>query len=776
MTTRTLSRLLLGLCVLAALGLLPAPVAAQVAGDGNGEAGGGGSDGVALDGPPAPVPPAVVTRDGDGRVTMRAFRLPGPLTVDGRLDEEVYTRIESVSDFIQQEPAEGAPATERTEVWVFFDERNVYISARNWDSHPERIVANEMRRDHRNINQNQTFTVVLDTFYDRRNGFFFQTNPLGALRDQSVTDERNANNDWNTVWDVKTQRFEQGWTAEMVIPFKSLRYNEGREQVWGVNFRRNIQWKNESSFLTPIPASYNFLGIYKFSSAATLVGIQAPAGSRNIELKPFAITSLTTDRVAEPALRNDLGGDVGFDAKYGLTQSLIADFTVNTDFAQVEDDDQQVNLTRFSLFFPEKREFFLEGQGIFAFGGASGRQGGGGFMGRRSLTPIMFFSRRIGLGEDGAVPIRAGTRVTGRAGAYTVGLLNIQQGEEASSATPATNFSVVRLRRDILRRSNIGVIATNRSAALNAPGSSQTYGIDGDFAFFENLRLATYYARTEAPDLSGGNDSYFGTIDYAADEWGFAYEHLTVGEHFEPEVGFQARDDFRRNFASARYSPRTTNHSWIRQVSNTISLDYITDTRGRLETREASAEFQIQMHNSDFVSVNHGRQYEYLDAPFEISDGVTLPVGGYGFQDTRVNYRFGPQRRFSGFANVSVGSFYNGHRTQVGYGGRVEVTSQLSLEPNVSLNWVDLEQGSFTTTLLRTRVNYTLSPRTFVGALLQFNSASEALLANIRFRWEYEPGSDLFVVYSEGRDTLSRGFPGLENRSFVIKMTRLLRF
>ena len=753
------------MCLLASALATPPPVLGQMANDAD----------LGIEGPPAPIPPEVVTRDADGRVTMRAYRLPEGLVVDGKLDDPVYQRIPSVSDFIQQEPVEGEPATERTEVWVFFDDKNVYVSGRNWDSHPERIIANEMRRDHRNISQNQSFTVVLDTFYDRRNGFFFQTNPLGALRDQTVTDERNPNTDWNTVWDVKTGWFDQGWTVEMVIPFKSLRYKEGREQVWGINVRRGIRWKNETSFLTPIPVSYGVRGIYKFSSAATLVGIQSPSGSRNIEIKPFAISSLTTNTTSDPVLSNDFAGDVGFDAKYGLTQSLIADFTVNTDFAQVEDDEEQVNLTRFSLFFPEKRDFFLEGQGIFAFGGASGRRGGGGF-GRPSLTPIMFFSRRIGLGDEGSVPIRAGGRVTGRTGPYTIGVLNIQQGENDVSTTAATNFSVVRLRRDILRRSTIGIIGTNRSVALSSPGSSQTFGLDADLAFYQNLRLTGYYARTRTPDLVGNEASFLGSVDYAADRYGFAYEHLVVEENFKPEVGFQSRTDFRRNFGSFRFSPRTENNALIRKYSTEVSLDYITDTDGHLESREAQLEFGLEMHNGDRFDVQYNRQFEFLDAEFDITDDILLPIGGYSFQDTRVNYFMGPQRRLGGRVSVSRGGFYNGNRTQLSYFGRVEVTPKLSVEPRVSLNWIDLVQGSFTTTLVSTRTNFTLTPRMFVGALVQYNSANEALSTNIRLKWEYEPGSDFFVVYSEGRNTELTGFPTVQNRGFVVKYTRLFRF
>ena len=331
-----------------------------------------------FDGPPPPVPPQVVSRDANGRVTIRAVRIPEGLVIDGRLDEPVYSRIEPISDFVMQEPQDNVPASEQTEVWIFFDDTNLYVSGRNWDSQPDRIIANEMRRDGRNVRQNDNFTLTLDTFYDRRNGFFFQTNALGALFDGLITDERSLNSDWNTVWDVRTSRFDQGWTVEMIIPFKSLRYGPGRDQVWGLNVRRGVQWKNEDSFITAIPRALNFSAQYRLSLAATLVGLQTPGISRNFELKPYAISASTGIRGDDDAIANDLTGDIGFDAKYGLTQGLTADFTVNTDFAQVEDDDEQVNLTRFSLFFPEKRAFFLEGQGIFSFGGAGGRRFGGG--------------------------------------------------------------------------------------------------------------------------------------------------------------------------------------------------------------------------------------------------------------------------------------------------------------------------------------------------------------------------------------------------------------
>ena len=429
--------------------------------------------GVVIDGPPPPVPPEVVSRDAQGRVTMRAVRLEEGLVLDGRLDERVYTAVPSASAFVQQEPHEGELATEQTEVWVFFDDRNVYVAARCWDSQPDRIVANEMRRDSRNIWFGDHFAVSLDPYYSRRSGVFFQTNVLGGIRDGLVNDETKVNYDWNTVWDVKSRRFSDGWTTEMAIPFKSLRY----PRRWGPNlgYHRATGGALKERTLLPQPHAgvVRRAALFRLSAAGALVGISPPPQSRNVEFKPYVISDLTTDREATPPVSRDLDGTFGFDAKYGLTRSLTFDFTYNTDFAQVEVDEQQVNLTRFSLFFPEKREFFLEGQGIFAFGGTS--LGQSRFAGP-SNTPIVFFSRRIGLNRGETVPIQVGGRLTGRVGKYTVGLLNTQAEDAAHADAVATNFSVVRLKRDVLRRSTIGLIATGRFPSSSGEGSNRVYG------------------------------------------------------------------------------------------------------------------------------------------------------------------------------------------------------------------------------------------------------------------------------------------------------------
>ena len=371
-----------------------------------------------VNGPPAPLPPAVISRDAAGRATLRAMRLTTPLRMDGQLDEGIYQSVPSSSGFIQAEPVSGLSPTEQTEVWVFFDRDQVYVSVRCWESHPERMVANEMRRDGGNIYQNDFVGFFFDTFYDRRNAVVFGVNPIGGRMDGQVTDERQWNADWNPIWDVATGHFEGGWAVEAAIPFKSLRYRLGRAQVWGFQLRREHRWRNEISYLTRLPDGLGTQGLMMVSFAATLVDVEAPESNRNLEVKPYAISEVSGDRNATPAISNNLGGDVGLDVKYGVTQNLTADLTVNTDFAQVEADTQQINLTRFSLFFPEKREFFLENRGLFAFGGAGGVRGGGRFAGGGGDTPVLFHSRRIGLDQGQEVPIEVGGRLTGRVGAF----------------------------------------------------------------------------------------------------------------------------------------------------------------------------------------------------------------------------------------------------------------------------------------------------------------------------------------------------------------------
>ena len=743
------------------------------------------------DRPSPPRPPAVVARDAQGRASVRAVRLATGIRLDGRLDEPVYETVPAIGDFVQQMPVEGAPATEKTEAWILFDEANIYVSGRVWDSAPpDEWVANEMRRDTPQLRENDSFWVAFDTFNDRRNGVAFYTNPLGAIGDFGITNEGNPNGDWNPVWDVRTGRFDGGWTVEMAIPFKSLRYRPGPLQQWGVQIRRLVRRKNEQTYITSVPIAAGRRGFFRMSDAALLVGLDVPDSGTNLEIKPYGISGVTTDLTLDTPRRNDGDGDYGVDVKYGITRNLTADLTWNTDFAQVEVDEQQVNLTRFNLFFPEKREFFLEGRGIFEFargGGPSLRDGalrliGTGRSSEESHAPTLFYSRRIGLQEGAVVPITGGARVTGKVGAFDVGALNMHAGDVPNVGVEPTNFTVARIKRDILRRSALGALFTSRSVSLAGGGASQTLGADATFSFYENVNAVAYLARTRTPGRTGRDLSYQGQLSWDGDRYGFRGEHLTVEDNFRPEVGFWRRENFRRSFGAARFSPRPVSIDAIRQFRLEGSFDYVeaADT-GVVETRQAQLAFLTEFENSDRIGVSAAENYEFLVEPFEPGRDVVLPVGGYRFRDFETTYTLGGQRRLSGILTVRTGEYFGGTIRSVGFRrARLVLVPQLAVEPTVSVNWIETPQGAFRADLLVSRITWTLSPRMFFSGLVQYNSSTRTVSNNLRLRWEYSPGSELFVVYTEDRDSdplrPDRYTGGLRNRGLVVKVNRLFRF
>ena len=722
-------------------------------------------------GPPPPIAPDVITRDGEGHATLRAVRLTVPLRIDGGLDEALYREVPPISEFIQVEPQPGAPATERTDVWISYDEDNVYVSVRCWDTSMDTLIATEMRRDATTMWQgNDIVSVIFDPFYDHRNSIAFTINPLGGRSDGTVTNQRQYSSDWNPVWSLKTGRFEGGWTVEAAYPFKSLRYGPGREQVWGFNLMRVKRSKNEVSAITRVPPARGQSAVQEAAYTATVVGLEAPSGGRTLDFKPYVTSNVTTDR--STGVSNDPGSDIGFDGKYSITQNLTTDFTYNTDFAQVEVDEQQVNLTRFSLFFPEKRDFFLENQGTFAFGGVAVNN-----TFQVADAPILFYSRRIGLNRGRTVPIDVGGRLTGRAGRYSLGVVNLQTGDEATTATPSTNFSVVRVKRDILRKSSVGLIATNRSVGSSSAGSNQSYGVDGMFTFYENVQINTYWARTATEGRRGNDRSYRAQLDYPGDRYGLQLEHLVIGADFNPEVGFVRRSDMVRDYVWAKFSPRPRRRQAIRKYVYQGHLEYVENGDGRLESRGREGEFALEFQNGDRVGAIYTNSFEFLPRPFAVGGDVVLPVGAYRFDNTRVSYNMGQQRRVSANITAEYGTFYSGHKKTVTVArGRVNLTNQFSAEPTYSWNQVDVREGSFTSHLAGSRVTYTMTPLMFVSALIQYNSGINAVSTNARLRWEYQPGSELFVVYNEERNTLTPRFPSLSNRAFIVKVNKLFRF
>jgi hypothetical protein len=735
--------------------------------------------------PPAPVWPAVISRDDLGNATVRAVRLDGPLDIDGRLDEPVYQDVPPLTGNIQSIPDEGQPATELTEYWITYDESNIYVSARVHEGVPEsQWTANEMRRDANQIGNNDNIGLSFDTYYDRRNGYFFYTNPLGALVDIQFTNEGSPNFDWNTVFDIRTGRFEGGWTAEIRIPFKSIRYQPGSTQLWGVQLRRSIRRKNEWSHLTAVSraaaGATGRNGIMRMSRAATLVGLEVPPTGVAIDVKPYGIASLATDRVSTPRLENEPHYDGGLDVKWGVTQNLAVDLTYNTDFAQVEVDEQQVNLTRYSLTFPEKREFFLESRGIFAFPTNAAGGGGGG------SAPSLFYSRQIGLQNGRTVPILGGGRLTGKIGPIEVGALSIQTDEvtrtdslgAVTTLAELTNFTVVRMRADVLARSTVGALFARRSNSLVANGSNETYGADGMFAFFDDFYLSGYYARTQTRGVTSDNQSYQARVSWDGDLQGFSATHLLVEDDFSPEVGLVRRSGFRQTQINVRASPRPAQIGFLRQLTVEGAADYLTNARqGYIETRDLSGRVSFEFDNGDQLAGSYTESFERLVQSERIT-GAVIPAGRYSFNVIEGSYAFGPQRFFSGTVSGRYGGYYDGDLTSVGFSrGRIEVFPQLSMEPSVSHNWVRLPGQHIDTFLAATRITYTFTPRMFLSTLVQYNSASDRISANARLRWEYMPGSEIFLVYTEERDTYDFDrTPVLATRGLVIKATNLLRF
>lgn len=722
----------------------------------------------------------VVGEDLDGRKSIRAVKFDEDVNIDGILDESIYESVEPISDFVQHLPVSGATASDNTEVWVFYNDQSIYVTAKVYESVPEdEWVANEMRRDVGRLRTNDSFSVMFDTFLDRRNGVAFLVSPIGGFSDFTINNEgmatRPVNFDWNVVWNSRVGRFDGGWTVEMEIPFRSLRYEPSSEQAWGIQFRRVQIRLNEATYITEIPISAANIGppmvagMWRISEAATLTDLQVPPRNLNLEIKPYGLGTVTTNRTANPPVNGQFANEAGVDVKFGITNNLTADFTYNTDFAQVEVDERQVNLTRFNLFFPEKREFFLEGAANFDF-----------TQPRNLDVPTMFFSRRIGLEKGQVVPIDVGARLTGKVGDFDIGALNIGTDGSDLSSVESTDFSVLRIKRDVLSRSRIGMIYTDRSKSLVGEGANTLYGVDGTFNFLDDIQISTFAAKSESPGFSGDDESYMANFNYNGDRYGFRSGYLVVEDNFNPEVGFKRRNNFKQYEGNLRFSPRPASIESVRQLSfEAQTRSYWSATSGALETRRHELIFNTQFENGDQFRATTRDEFEMLTRGFQIAPKVSLLPGTYDFSSHEISYSLGPQRNVSGRLSYRFGDFWSGTNSAIGIsGGSIELSPQLSVEPSYSFNEVKLPEGNFRTELGRFRVTYTISPRMYFSGLVQYNSTQNSLSSNLRFRWQWSPGSELFIVYSDDRDTNPFDRPDsfeLRNQGWAIKINKLFQ-
>jgi hypothetical protein len=704
---------------------------------------------------------------------LPAKRAVGPITLDGKLDESSWADAPLADRFVQNDPREGAPATHDTEVRMLYDDRALYIGVFAKDPEPGEIIVNELRKDF-NTGTADGFQVVIDTFHDERNGYQFAINPSGAKWDSQMSNEgRDQNQNWDGIWDVGTRIGEDGWYAEIEIPFKTLKFGPDELQTWGINFQRRLRRRNENSYWAPLRRIHQ---LSRVSMAGTYEGLQGLTPGANIRIKPYALANM--NKLAGVALDKDY--DAGFDVKYGVTSGLTWDFTVNTDFSQVEADEQQVNLTRFNLFFPEKRDFFLENSGVFQFGSGNTGGGGGAGGGRQNASQdmIFFFSRQIGLSPNGdAIPLLAGTRLTGRVGGWSVGALNIQQREQ--DATPATNFTSLRARRDILANSDIGVMLLNKDP--NGSDYNRAFGADANFRFFRDLtfNVAGAKSATPAKRLPGSGDDWYSksSFGYRGDVLETRAMYQTIGARFNDEMGFVPRVGVDNLEAYVGTHLRFKKFSgWMRETFPHVQLENFTRRNGGgLESRYMDWHWPITFQNSAFVEVGANPNEEVIDDRFAINSrrGIFVEPGRYEFKEYFLLANSNAAAPFSVNVRYGNGEFYDGYRRNYTLGGTLRMNEHFNVSLSDQINDIDLSSGSFVTHLVTGRVNYYFNTKVFVNALVQYNTDTNQWSSNVRLDIIHRPLSDIYLVYNERKDSRNGA---LISRAVIAKMTYLLAF
>ncbi|MFQ5790324.1 MAG: DUF5916 domain-containing protein [Acidobacteriota bacterium] len=682
--------------------------------------------------------------------------------IDGILDEEIWRAAVVIDEFVQQEPNEGAPATERTEVRILYDSGRLFIGVHAFDSNP--VVATEMRRDSSRLLEEDNFQVIIDTFHDSRSGYMFVTNPLGAKLEQQIFEEgegtgrgtnSNINRNWDGVWDVAARRTSDGWNAEIAIPMTTLRFRDSDEQVWGINFMRTIRRRNEQVFWAPIPKAYS---LTRVSLAGTLTGLRSLSHGLDLRVNPFVTAGFRSQRHEAGGLDTSPLSDVGLDVTYGVTSSMNLDLTVNTDFAQVEVDEQQVNLTRFSLFFPEKRDFFLENAGQFLVGTA-------GFNRQADL----FFSRRIGLSPQGEpIPIIGGARLTGKAGRHNIARMDLQTSDYQGQ--PGENFLVTRYSRDVLSRSKIGGLFVNKQPTSGSR-FNRTMAADATFALGNSLTINSFVAKTSTSGITSGDMAYYGRIGWRDPAWNLWAQYTDIQDNFNAEAGFVPRRGIRTTNFHIGPTPRPKKYN-IRLMLPMINVTYTTDQNNRLLSRRVHYMVGVQMEDGTFINVVYNRLFEQLDEPFFIRPDVKVPTGTYRFGEWRFQFNTDQSRRIYERFTYSPQTFFGGRRKDIDAAVGIRVTDQFAAELQYRRNDVHLPGGGFVVNLAILRLDYALSPNATLRSLIQYNSSTAEVSTSVRFNYRYTPGSDLYIAYDELRDTALGTF--VNNRQLVVKLNYLL--
>ena len=717
-------------------------------------------------------------RVGAGR-QAGAVRVETPPLLDGNvLDDPAWAGAPPATGFRQTAPDEGQPASERTEVRVVFTDDTVYVGVVCYDRDPGGIIVTDSRRDS-SLADSDSFQLILDTFLDRQNGFVFGTSPSGQEYDGQLVNEGAGgsgmgrggtsfgagggfNLNWDGVWQVRTATSDIGWSAEFAIPFRTIRFPAGRAQTWGVNFQRNIRRRNELAYWAPLPRQFD---LFRVSLAGQLAGVEAPEGLwRTLQITPYVVGE-AVQPAGQGARETTMLGDFGGDIKYGVTSGVALDLTANTDFAQVEVDQQQINLDRFNPFFPEKRPFFLENAGAFTVANS-----GGAAFNDPSQTEL-FFSRRIGIAPDGrAIPIVGGARLSGKVSdTVTVGLLNMQTA--ASGGIASNNFGVARVRRDLPNRSSVGGLFVNRQATGELAGQddfNRTFGFDGRWGFGQNGIVSGFAARTETPGRVGEDHAYDVAVDYNAQAWRLRAGYMEMGDNFNPEVGFVRRRGFRRVDGGIFYTWRPDDFLKMQELRPHVTFNRFWNyDRGFIESSLVHMDNFWEFEDSSVAITAWNVRKEAVVRSFPIS-GVPVLPGSYDWNEACLSYTSDRSAPVNAGFRFQGSGFFGGTLRSYGPSLGVRYGETLNLLLNWSRNDIDLPAGEVVTNLVSTQVAWNFSPRVFAQGLLQYNDSDELWSVNLRFGWLQDANTGLFLVYNE-TEGLDDFIPGGAGRSVILK-------
>ncbi len=701
------------------------------------------------------------------RPVAHAVRTNQRIVIDGEPDEAAWQEADSLDDFVQSQPAAGYPATEPTVVRLLYDDEYLYISALCFDSDVESMVIATVDKDldGASTRDYDLLAFAFDTFLDRKNSFMFAVNPLGGVRDaQTFDDAREVNFSWDGVHQARTRLHDWGWSLEMAIPWTTLRFDPSRaDQTWGMNLLRRVRRKSEDSYWAPLDRRDP---IHKMSKAGTLDGLRGLHPSRNLMLTPY-VSAGSTSGLSVPGADRGERYDAGFDLKYGLTPQVTLDLTYNTDFSQVEVDQEQVNLTRFSLFFPEKRDFFVENSGFFTFGDVSEREYR---MGASLRDFTLFHSRRIGLQGGQPVPIVGGGRLSGRLGGFEIGILDMQT--EATPVASAENFAVARLRRSLFGAVDVGGIVVNRQET-DGGDYNRSWGVDASAHLLGNLIVSSYLAGTDdAGAEEGASTAMRLNAGWRDRLWDVSAMHKRVGAAFDPGVGYIRRRAMNQTYATVGAHPRP-DLPGVQQMNVYAEGEYITDPRSVLETRTATGGVGVTFLDGAALTLSASDRFERLYAPFAISGGGRVPAGDHGFREGTLTYSSSQGRALYGDVSVGGGGYFNGDRLSLGAGASWRPHYRFAVELRADHNDIGLPEGDYTVDVYGARVRYSHSPRLGGSAYVQYNQALEQLVGNFRLNLVHAPLSDFFLVYTERRGL---GGVGVQERLLSAKLTRMVAF